>query len=261
MKRNSRNVTLLQIPLLAENYNRSAIASLSIHGILLLLVLFGGRLFPQTVLKLGSGPGGGAGGDITTVGVVEELSGGAGMVKPAMVPKPPVLEKESVEENEKAIPMPGSLDTKKKKEIAKNDKKIKTDMRNIIPTSAEPGSGGIAGNRGGTGGGSGGGNGVSIGSGSGGIGDHWYARVVESKISSNWRKPLNGMHIEMTYSFYIADNGRIYGIKQEKSSGYAGIDLTAQQAILGSDPLAPPPPDIRGKKIQFVAQFIYPQVP
>jgi outer membrane biosynthesis protein TonB len=263
MNRNKDCVTLLKIPLLEENYSWSTIASISIHVLLILLAIFGGRFFPQTVTKLGSGAGGGTGGEISTVGVVEQLSGGEGMVKPAMLPQPPALEKEPAKENDKAIPIQGTLDSRKNKnkEVKKNAKIEKTDLHNSIPTAPEPGSGGIAGGRTGTGGGIGGGNGVSIGTGSGGFGNSWYASVVEKKISSNWQKPPEGMRVEMTYSFYIAANGTIYGIKQEKSSGNLQIDSTADRAIKVSSPLSPPPAEFWGKSIQFVAQFVYPSAP
>jgi outer membrane biosynthesis protein TonB len=272
MNQKKESVTLLRIPLIEENYSWSTIASIAIHGVFVLVALFGARLFPQTITKLGSGPGGGTGGDLVTVGVVEQLSGGAGMVKPAMLPKPPALEEESPKEVEKAIPLPGTLDSKKKAEVKKNAEvkksadvkknaeKTSKDLHNIIPTASEPGSGGIAGSRAGTGGGMGGGNGVSIGTGSGGFGNSWYARAVESKISDNWQKPPAGMHVEMTYSFFINANGTIYGIKKEKSSGNLQIDLTAERAINSCNPLTAPPPEFRDKAIQFVAQFVYPSV-
>jgi outer membrane biosynthesis protein TonB len=261
MNRNKESVTLLRIPLIEENYSLSTAASIAIHGILILIAIFGARFLPQTVIKLGSGPGGGTGGDLSTVGVVDQLSGGAGMVKPAMLPQPPALEKEPVKENDKAIPIPGTHDSKKKQENKKSVQKANRDLHNIIPTSPEPGSGGIASGRGGTGGGTGGGNGVSIGMGSGGFGNSWYTRAVEKKIGDNWQKPPAGMHVEMSYSFYIADDGTIYGIKQEKSSGNTQIDLTAFRAINASKPLPAPPAEFRGKAIQFAAQFIYPSVP
>jgi TonB family protein len=258
MNRNKESVTSLRIPLIEERYSWSAFFSMLVHGILVLVALFGARLFPHEVATLGSGPGGGAGGDVTTVGVVEQFSGGAGMVKPSMLPKPPALEKEPEKEIEKAIPIAGTLESKKKKETKKDISKATTDYRNIIPTAPEPGSGGIAGSRAGTGGGIGGGNGVSIGTGSGGFGNSWYARAVESKISDNWQKPPAGMHVEMTYSFYIAANGTIYGIKKEKSSGNQQIDLTAERAIRSCNPLTAPPAEFRDRTIQFVAQFVYP---
>jgi TonB family protein len=261
MNRNKESVTLLRIPLIEENYSWATVASIAFHGILILIALFGARLFPQKVTQLGSGPGGGTGGDVATVGVVEQLSGGAGMVKPAMLPKPPALEKELPDKVEKAIPIPGTLDSKKKQETKKKPEKTSNDLHNIIPTSSEPGSGGIAGSRSGTGGGIGGGNGVSIGTGSGGFGNSLYARAIERRISENWSKPPEGMRVEMTYSFYIAANGTIYGIKREKPSGNSQIDLTAERAIKSCNPLPAPPAEFRDRAIQFVAQFVYPSVP
>lgn len=261
MNRKDPPVTLLQIPLIEEKYGRSVLLSIALHAALLFLILLGGRLLPQTAVQLGSGPGGGIGGDISTVGVVTELSGGAGMVKPSMVPKPPALEKLPLEDVLKAVPLPGTLEARKKPEVRKTAKAAPPPPGNVIPTAPEPGSGGVAGGSGGSGGGSGGGHGVSIGTGSGGFGDNWYARQVETRISSNWTRPPEGMRVEIVYSFYIAANGTIYGIKQEKSSGNPQIDYTAMRAINASNPLSPPPLEFRGRPIQFVAQFIYPPVP
>ncbi len=201
------------------------------------------------------------GGDISTVGVVDELSGGAGMVKPSIVPRPPALQEKPTVEPTKAIPLPGTLEPKKKKpEVRAKSAKVPPDT-NIIPTVPEPGSGGIASRSAGSGGGFGGGNGVSIGTGSGGFGDSWYAAAVERRISENWSRPAEGVHVEMVYSFYIAADGTIYGIKQEKSSGNPLMDLTAERAIRASSPLARPPIEFRGKPIQFIAQFVYPPNP
>jgi protein TonB len=112
---------------------------------------------------------------------------------------------------------------------------------------------------GGTGGGSGGGNGVSIGSGSGGIGDSWYARVVETRIGQAWIKPIGRQQrIEIVYSFVVADDGSISEIKMEKSSGNDALDRTAFRAINAANPLAPPPPELRGRPLQFTCQFVYP---
>ena len=263
MKNQSSRGTLLRIPLIRERYGPSFLASLGIHGIVLLLFIFGGYLLPTTVVRIGSGAGGGTGGDIATVGVVDELSGGAGMVKPSIVPKPPALqEKPAPPKENKAIPLPQTVDPKKKKPETRQSAKAKpAPETNVIPTAPEPGSGGTGGRSGVSGGGFGGGTGVSIGPGSGGFGDSWYARAVESRISSNWIYPPEGMRVEITYSFYILANGTIAGVKLEKSSGNPEIDRTAERAIKASNPLAPPPPEFRGRPIQFVAQFVYPPNP
>jgi outer membrane biosynthesis protein TonB len=250
------------IPLIEEKYGRSFIISFGAHVIAALILIYGGSLLPSAPIVIGSGSGGGVGGDAYTVGTVDELSGGAGMVKPSLVPKPPALLAETLTRQDKAIPLSGTVEQKKLKPAAKEiAKAAKMPDSNVIPTAPEPGSGGIAGRSGGSGGGAGGGIGISIGSGSGGFGDSWYARVVEARISSNWIRPPEGIRVEMIYSFYIAANGTIYGIKKEKSSGNPQMDLTAERALRASTPLASPPQEFRGRPIKFVAQFVHPPNP
>jgi TonB family protein len=257
----SGNATLFRASSVEQKYGSSFLISIGIHAIIGLLILFGASLLPTPIILTGSGPGGGMGGEISTVGVVDELSGGAGMFKPSIVPKPPALEEKPVPKDEsKAIPLPRTIEAKKRKpELAKNVKPIPDS--NAIPTAPEPGSGGAGGRSAGSGGGFGGGSGVSIGSGTGGIGDNWYARTVESRISEKWMRPAGGVRIEIVYSFYILANGRITNIKLEKSSGNPNLDWQAERAISNSDPLSPPPLEFRGRPIMFVAQFIYPPNP
>jgi TonB family protein len=252
--------TLLSIPLIQERYGASFLASIGIHALIVLLVFFGGSLLPTAAIRIGSGPGGGTGGDISSVGVVDELSGGAGMYKPSIVPRPQALLEKPVPKNEsKAIPLPRTIEPKKKpdtRESAKNAKPVPES--NAIPTAPEPGSGGFGGRSGGSGGGFGGGIGLSIGSGAGGFGAHWYAQRVEKRISDNWMRPQEGLRVEIVYSFLILADGRITNIKQEKSSGNAFLDNQAERAIVSCNPLSPPPAEFRGRPIQFVAQFVYP---
>ena len=261
MNSSRRAVTLLDIPLVRETYGRSCLASVAIHVAAVLVALFGARWLPQGTIQLGGGPGGGIGADVSTVGVVDTLSGGAGMVKPSMVPRPPALLKEAPAKPEKAIPLPGTTETPKRKPPVATPAPPPEAIRNIIPTAPEPGSGGAAAAGAGSGGGSGGGRGVSLGGGSGGFGDSYYALGVEKRISDNWMRPPEGLRVRIVYSFYIAANGAIYNVKLETSSGNSQMDLTALRAINASNPLSPPPLEYRGKAIQFVAEFIYPPVP
>jgi TonB family protein len=223
-----------------------------------------------TPFLIGTGPGGGQGGESYAVGVADESGGGAGMIKPSLIPQPPALpaDKTIKEESSKAIPLPDTIAPKKTrpksppKEAISAAKRPKAETdTNAIPTTPRPGAGGTGGLGGGTGGGRGGGNGVSIGAGSGGLGDSWYARVVEARVSSNWIRPGEGVRVEIIYSFYIGGDGSIYNIKKEKSSGNDALDMAAERAIRASNPLAAPPPELRGRPVQFVAQFIYPQNP
>jgi TonB family protein len=252
--------TLLNISVNKERYGRSFLFSIAFHCVIFLLLIYGGYLLPTTTITLGSGLGGGRGEDVDTVGVVDELSGGIGMYKPSLVPKPPALMEEAKPEPTKAIPLPQSLEPKKIKPAPNakiKDFKIPP-TSNIIPVAPEPGSGGIGGRAGGSGGGVGGGIGISIGEGTGGFGDSWYARTVETRISKNWSRPLGATHVEITYSFYIAADGTINSIRLEKSSGNPAMDLAAESAIQNSKDLPPPPAEFRGRPIRFVAQFVYP---
>ena len=205
-------------------------------------------------------------GDSYSVGVADDLGGGAGMIKPSIVPQPPAMpvEKQVKEESKKAVALPDTIPSKKVPQRAQDSqagKKAPAANPNVIPTKPEPGAGGTGGLSGGSGGGRGGGVGISIGSGSGGEGDSWYARVVEARISSNWIRPPAGVQLEIVYSFFIAGDGSIYNIKKEKSSGNDALDQAAERAIRASNPLAAPPPEMRSRPIQFVAQFIFPPGP
>ncbi len=266
MSKESSRGTLLGIPLIQERYGPSLLTSIGIHVIVVFFFLFGGYLLPSSAIRIGSGAGGGTGGDVSTVGVVDDLSGGAGMVKPSLVPKPPALKEKPVPTDQsKAIPLPKTIEHLKKKTDAKEAKNQKTiPDSNSIPTASEPGSGGAGGRSGGSGGGIGGGTGVSIGPGSGGFGDSTYARSVEWRISQNWTRP-EGMRVEMIFSFYIRSDGSVAIIKLEKSSGNPLIDSSGERAIQllnsRSNPLPAPPADFRGRPIQFIVQFIYPPNP
>ena len=269
--------TLLEFPLYKERYGRAFIFSIVVHLAGALFFLAAPYLFPRPVpIVLGTGPGGGTGGAAFTVGVADDLGGGAGMIKPSLVPQPPALpeekpvEKETVvplpkppSEPEKpakeaAVPLPNTVEPQKPQ--AKKEKKEVPDTQ-VIPTAPQPGAGGTGGLAGGSGGGRGAGVGVSLGSGSGGLGDLWYARMVEQRIGSNWIRPATEVgRIEIVYSFFILNDGTIRDIKKEKSSGNDLLDLTAERAIRASTspPLPPLPPQLRGRPVQFMAQFIHP---
>lgn len=267
MKVGSARGTLLNIPLIEEKYGRCFAVSVGLHAALVLFAIFAPYLIPRSApIRIGTGPGGGPGSDLYSVGIADDLGGGAGMFKPSLVPQPPALpaEKATKEEAKRdAVALPDTVAPKKARtqEGAATKKPAPATDSNIIPTAPQPGAGGSGGLAGGSGGGRGGGQGVSIGSGSGGPGDSWYARVVESRIGSNWIRPAPGIRVEIIYSFFIATDGTIYGIKKEKSSGNEALDITAERAIRTSSPLTPPPPEFRGRPVQFLAQFVYPPTP
>ncbi|MFH1574334.1 MAG: TonB family protein [Acidobacteriota bacterium] len=259
--------TFLEIPLIRERYGTSLLASLVIHTLAFLLVVLGARLFPKPeALWVGTGPGGGAGGEVYTVGVADDLGGGEGMTKPSLIPQPPAAP-EPVKEDPRQAPvsLPDTAETPKpkKKEPARQARKtVPPKESNVIPAAGRAGAGGSGGTASGGGGGRGGGTGISIGSGTGGWGDSWYARAVESRIGSNWIRPVDARtRVEIIYSFNVGPDGRIYNIQKVQSSGNEALDLTAERAIRASNPLTPPPPELRGRPLEFAAQFVYPPNP
>jgi protein TonB len=212
---------------------------------------------------------------------------------PALVPTPPApAEKASVipPVDETVIPLPERVDPPKpkpqapkpeskpepkpeskpepkpkskpaEKPAAKTAAKPKESTQppgNAVPVEARPGSGGTAGSSGGSGGGIGGGSGISVGTGSGGAGDSWYAQAVERRISERWQRPPEGICIDVTYSFNVNPDGGIYNINKEKASGNSLIDGQAERAIRGANPLSKPPREFQGRSVQFVVRFVHP---
>lgn len=219
MARPSNRVTMLNVPLLEERYGSSLVFSMLMHSGLFLLVAFGAYLLPpRKPIVIGTGLGGGLGGDVYTVGVTDQLSGGAGMIKPSLTPQPPALIQEKPDKqapSPNAVPLPQTLEPKKAaknpaKLAAAAKKDVVTKQGNIIPTAPEKGSGGQGGKGGGEGGGFGGGIGVSIGAGTGsnGFGDSWYAQAVERRISSNWIRPPLASRSRLFTVFILPAMGR-----------------------------------------------------
>jgi TonB family protein len=261
------------------SYRRAFGLSIAAHVLLALLLLFGAELLPAgNVIRFGTGPGGGQGGDFVTVGLTPELGGGAGMYKPAITPRPTAVPPPASKEQPKE-PAP-----KKADEPDPNDFVQKTTRRRPVPTTAspssgttkapaqpspgqipttpEPGAGGPGGASGGAGGGFGTGIGVQIGSGTGeGNIDSWYVRQVEQRIGGNWLKTTLGQldrPVESVVSFEVETNGTISNVRVEKKSGIMSVDLAAERAVRASNPLPPLPYELRGRRVRFSAHFDYP---
>lgn len=260
--------TLLELPLIQERYAPAFVLSIVLHAFVLVFFITVPFLMPRpTPIQIGTGPGGGMGGESYTVGVIEDAGGGAGLFKPAMTPQPPAppvetpAKKEITKEDAKAVALPGTVKSKKKspEPAATASKAAPGPPSKQIPDPDAKGAGGSGGGSRGSGGGIGGGIGISIGSGSGGFGDNWYARAVESRIGGNWSKPIGiQQRIEIAYSFIVNANGTISEITKVKSCGNEALDLSAERAIRAANPLTVPPPELRSRPLLFMAQFIYP---
>jgi TonB family protein len=261
--------TLLELPLIEERYGWAAIASAAVH-VLLVVFFIGVRiLMPEpAIIQIGTGPGGGAGGESYTVGVSDDLGGGAGLFKAPTTPQPPAppvekpAKKEVKKEDVNAVALPDTASKTKKKAgepAAKATKSAPVSSSHQIPDADAKGAGGTGGAARGAGRGAGDGIGISIGSGSGGIGDNYYARAVEARVGSNWSKPIGReQRIEIVYSFVVNPDGTITNPTLVKSSGDDSLDRTALRAILASNPLSVPPIELRGRPLLFMAQFVYP---
>jgi TonB family protein len=257
-----------------EGYRGAFTVSAVGHLLLFLFLLFASELLPRGApLVIGSGEGGGQGDDFVTVGLSAELSGGTGMYKPALTPRP-----EAVAVPEPSKPDPPSpqkeesvfVDKAPRRETpetspaspAKSQASTENSRPKPIPREPEPGSGGPGGQTLGSGGGFGGGQGVTIGTGTGeGAMDSWYVRQVEQRIGQNWLKTSLGQlenPVRTVISFEIRADGRIDNVRIEQRSGISSVDLAAERAVRASDPLSPLPYELRSRTVKFVAYFEYP---
>jgi len=246
------------------SYRGPVVFSFVGHVLLLLFFLLTVNIFPAgEPLLIGSGLGGGQEKDFVTVGLSSELSGGSGMYKPSVTPKPsaslPATSRKGTQETKsKNVFVEKKKRRSSSRTAQKFNKKTKRVVSGAIPRQPDSGSGGVAGSRGVLGGG----QGVMIGSGTGaGVMDSWYARQVEQRIGQNWLKTSLGrlsQSVQTIVSFEIRANGVIKNVKVQKNSGLATVDLAAQRAVMASSPLPPLPYEFRHRLVKFTAYFRYP---
>ena len=272
--------TILSPHIHEDGLRRPLLFSLLGHALLFSFFLFGVGVFTQgDDLIIGSGPGGGQSSHWISVGLTEEPSGGTGMYKPSLLPRPealspsppkaePEAKSEPTQPDETAFVEPVSPGRKKPKQspkATKVDAKKRSEAPSrpgLIPRKPEPGHGGPGTTSAGSGGGSGGGHGVSIGTGSGeGVIESWYARQVEQRIGQNWLKTSLGhigQPVQTVIRFEIRPSGAIENVRLRKGSGIRSVDLAAERAVRASDPLPPLPYEFGGRRVSFVAYFEYP---
>jgi TonB family protein len=256
--------------------------SLGLHFLVFAVLLLNPLIrLGSTAILIGSGPGGGRSGEqLIAVGLADD-GGGSGMYKPSLTPQPPVLKdnpppdsvrypsktpKLERDPNLFGVDIP-ELNKQSKKDSGKfkASKPAPQVPPNYIPVPSGPGAGGAGRSGGGSGGGAGGGQGVSLGQGSGGFGDSWYARAVERRISENWLRslfaPSASGKFQAIVSFLINPGGNITDVKIDKSSGDSAVDLSATRAVTASNPLPPVPPEFRNQVLKIMAYFEYPPSP
>jgi len=246
-----------------DGYRLSFAASVAGHISLVLVFTFAVDLLPAgNPIVIGTGPGGGQGGDFVTVGLSSEVNGGTGMYKPSIVPRPEAVPPPPVEEpavvSEEVFEQKGAP----KRNPPPSPAPTPTSSPGAIPQPPDPGSGGASGAIPGSGAGFGGGQGVSIGVGTGqGAMDSWYVRQVEQRVGQNWLKTSLGQleqTVHTVISFEIQSNGNIKNIEIDQRSGIRSVDLAAERAVQASGPLPPLPFEFHQRRVKFVAHFEYP---
>ncbi len=274
--------TILAPHIHEKGLRRPLLFSLLCHVLLFSFFLFGVGLFPQgNDLVIGSGSGGGQNSHWISVGLTEESSGGTGMYKPSLLPRPEAFlpspskvaseaESEPVQPDETIFKKPASPERRKPKQLRRANKVAKRAKQRsespsrpgLIYRKPDPGHGEAGITSSGSRGGLGGGHGVSIGSGSReGVIESWYARQVEQRIGQNWLKTSLGhigQPVQTMIRFEIRPNGSIENVHLKKGSGIRFVDLAAERAVRASDPLPPLPHEFGGRSVRFVAYFEYP---
>ena len=247
----------------------SVLISLLGHIAAVFLLVFGITFLGPNIILVAGG-GNGETGTAIPVSLSGEISGGAGAVRPTLIPAPeatkPPPRKPEPQLPEEANQLKKFEDPKKEKKMARispsaprppDPEYEKTPSQGVIPSDPLPGTGGVFSEGGGFGE-----AGLKIGSGQAGGGiASWYIRQLEQRISRNWLRTSMGAlerQVMARISFEIKANGQIDSVKLISSSGVGAVDLAAQRAIFASQPLPPLPPELRGRTVEFVAHFEYP---
>jgi len=86
--------------------------------------------------------------------------------------------------------------------------------------------------------------------------DFFYINLLVNKVSSNWKNPARGgITLRTTIYFIILRDGRIKGLKVEKSSGSSIFDESAKEAIRCSVPFPELPEDYTGDHLGVHFEF------
>lgn len=256
-----------------EKLNRYLVASLMLHGVLVVVVIFSPSLFPlQGDSNWGSSTGGNGGINATIVGnlsgiplpsppvtredVAANESPGLNRSEPAPVPPPPV----------NADPVPETRAPVKTTPPAKAARPAPP-SKTKSPPSDEP-SNAVPYGQGGrpamsygpfqTGAGE---AGINFGDGAFGEKYGWYVTAITRRISENWLRSLVDDRIQRAprvyLSFEIRRDGTIANVELKQGSNIPSLDRSAQRAILASNPLPALPGDYRGSSVTVSFYFEY----
>jgi protein TonB len=166
------------------------------------------------------------------------------------------------EQEPEAIPIPGREAKQKPKPVTSASKAPPQPVEepsNVVPF----GQGGPVSGPYGTfsAGGAQGGFGFTGGGGDFGNRYAWYVRVVQQKVSENWRKYEVDPRIRDArrayITFDIARSGQPVNVEISQSSGVPSLDMSAVRAIQRIDTFGPLPTDYSGSKVSVEFWFDY----
>jgi colicin import membrane protein len=81
----------------------------------------------------------------------------------------------------------------------------------------------------------------------------YYLAIIRERVGSNWQWPSSGRKYKAVVYFRILDDGRVEGLRIEKSSGDPLYDQSVLRAVMLSAPFPPLPEELskKGLKIHF----------
>lgn len=235
----------------AEDLKRPLLASGTIHGVLVALLLIA---FPARHPR--GEPWGGPGGGAIQVSVVGSLPG-VPLPRPAVVVEGPVPSEspglfpaQAQRPKERATELPPFGEEAARSRTARRESPPATLPPGAIP-SGEGGPAAVPYTTFQAGGAEGG---MSFGNG-GGFGTRypWYVESVRRRISSNWMLSTIDPYVQWApravITFEILRDGTVVNIQTLRSSSVASVDRSAIRAIHDSSPLDRLPADYRGDKV------------
>jgi protein TonB len=83
----------------------------------------------------------------------------------------------------------------------------------------------------------------------------WYLLLIEQKIRSNWKPPVNKPDLFVMVTFTLASDGSVSNIGISQSCGIASLDNLAKIAVSQSAPFPRFPPGFSGSKQDFTCKL------
>jgi len=84
-----------------------------------------------------------------------------------------------------------------------------------------------------------------------------YLMELRDRIQQNWKPPAARQSLSTVVYFRIGRNGKVLRVVVEKATKNIKFDLSAQRAVITSDPLPPLPEGFENESLGVHFEFIY----